>query len=58
MMMSMKIYSKMTLMTMMISSILSTSFQNQMMIQISSSMKKMKIENKDDYTDVEVGLGT
>jgi hypothetical protein len=48
----------MTLMMMMISLILSTSFQNQMMIQISSSMKKMKIENKDDYTDVEVGLGT
>ena len=58
MMMSMKICSKMTLMTMMISSILSTSFQNQMMIQMSSSMKKIKIENKDDYIDVEVGLGT
>ena len=29
-----------------------------MMIQMSNSMKKMKIENKDDYTDVEVGLGT
>ena len=57
MMMSMKICSKMTLMTMMISSILSTSFQNQMMIQMSSLMKKIKIENKDDYTDDEVGLG-
>jgi hypothetical protein len=29
-----------------------------MMIHMSSSMKKIKIENKDDYTDVEVGLGT
>jgi hypothetical protein len=48
----------MTLMMMMISSILSTSFHNRMMIQMSSSMKKIKIENKDDYTDVEVGLGT
>jgi hypothetical protein len=28
-----------------------------MMIQMLSSMKKIKIENKDDYTDVEVGLG-
>ena len=33
-------------------------FQNWMMIQMSSSMKEIKIENKDDYTDVEVGLGT
>jgi hypothetical protein len=55
----MKIFSKMTLMMMMmISSILSTSFQNQMMIQISSLMEKFKIENKDDYTNVEVGFGT
>jgi hypothetical protein len=53
MMMSMKICSKMTLMTMMISSILSTPFLNWMMIQMSSSMKK-KIHNKDDYTNVEL----
>jgi hypothetical protein len=52
MMMSMKICSKMTLMMMMISSILSTSFLNRMMIQMSSSMKK-KIQNKDD-TNVEL----
>jgi hypothetical protein len=52
MMMSMKICSKMTLIMMMISSILSTSFLNQMMIQMSSSMKK-KIHNKDD-TNVEL----
>jgi hypothetical protein len=43
----------MTLMTMMISSILSKLFTNQMMIQMLSSMNK-KIHNKDDYTDVEL----
>jgi hypothetical protein len=43
----MKICLKMTLMMMMISSILSTSFLNRMMIQMSISMKK-KIQNKDD----------
>jgi hypothetical protein len=56
--MSMKICSKMILMTMTISSILSTLFQNRMMIHMLSLMKKIKIENKDDYTDFEVGLGT
>jgi hypothetical protein len=54
MMMSMKICSKMTLMAMMTSPILSTPFMNRMMIHMSSSMKKIKIQNKDDYTDVDL----
>jgi hypothetical protein len=51
MMISMMICSKMTLMTMMISSIFSTLFLNRMLIQTSSWMIKKKIQKK-DHTNV------